>query len=362
MRFYREVVYGVDGLICIKESRLYWCSISEPPSLSIEDDLIIPTAATSTSSLSDIEASWSETPTSDRLVGAMLCTLSAAGFASLSILGKLALQLGLNLVTILGLRFGFAALLLALYLKIVRRQRLFQGWRLTLPLFLLGSIGYAGQSTLYFASLERNPASINSMLLYVYPMFVALLGWAINHQSPSRREFGAMILASAGVVLTVSGNSQVRLFSASVDPLGVLLVLASAAWYAGYIVMSDRYVHAAGPWLSTAWITFGAGISFGLAGIFSQSIDLRLSPEALSILLAMVFLSTIMALGTFLAGIRLVGPTAASLLSTTEPVFTVILALLFLNESLATQQFLGGALVLTAVLILSIPQRLSHKS
>jgi drug/metabolite transporter (DMT)-like permease len=332
----------------------------DPPPLSAEDDrVVLPAVATSTS-ISNRQTTWSESPSGDRLVGALLCTLSAAGFASLSILGKLAFQLGLNLVTILSLRFGAAALLLALYLKVVRRRRLFHGWRLTLPLILLGSIGYAGQSTLYFASLERNPASINSLLLYVYPMFVALLSWAIYRKSPSQREFTGMFLASAGVVLTVSGDFRLLSFAALVDPFGVLLVLASAAWYAGYIVISDRYVHAAGPWVSTAWIAFGAGISFGLAGIFSRSIDLNLNGEAVSILLAMVILSTIMALGTFLAGMRRVGPTAASLLSTLEPVFTVILAILFLRESLAAPQLLGGVLVLAAVILLSLPQRSSN--
>jgi drug/metabolite transporter (DMT)-like permease len=301
-------------------------------------------------------ASWLEKPESNRLIGATLCTLSAAGFASLSILGKLAFQLGLSLVTILSLRFGGAALLLALYLKVVRRRRLFQGWRSTLPLFLLGSVGYAGQSSLYFASLERNPASINSLLLYVYPVFVALLNWMLNQSKPNQKEFAAMILASAGVVLTVSGNLSLLSLASPVDPLGVIMVLASAAWYAGYIIVSDRYVHAAGPWVSTTWIAFGACVSFSVAGLFSQSIDLRLSHEAVSILLAMVFLSTIMALGLFLAGMRRVGPTAASLLSTLEPVFTVILALFLLKEHLAALQWFGGVLVLTAVVLLTLPQ------
>lgn len=324
--------------------------------MSIKDDLIVPTPPEPTSSLEDEAGTQSAMPPSDRLVGAALCTLSAAGFASLSILGKLVLELGLSLVTILSLRFGCAALLLALYLKVIQRRRLFQGWRSTVPLFLLGSIGYAGQSTLFFSSLERNPASITSMLLYVYPIFVALLGWAINHKGPSRGEVGAMILASAGVVLTVSGNSQTQTFSTGIDPLGVLLVLASAAWYAGYIVVSDRYVHKAGHWVSTTWISFGASMSFGVAGIIGKTIDLRLSTEALSILLAMVLLSTIMALGTFLAGMRRVGPTAASLLSTLEPVFTVILALVFLQEHLSLIQLVGGGLVLTAVILLTLPQ------
>ena len=294
--------------------------------------------------------------THNRFIGATLCTISAAGFASLSILGKLAFEAGLNLVTILSLRFGVAALLLAISLKVIKRQRLFLGWRVTIPLILLGSLGYAGQSTLYFASLERNSASLNSMLLYVYPVFVALLGWAFHHKRPRQREIGAMVISTTGVTLIVSGDALRLSMTGSVDPSGIVLVLASAAWYAVYIVSSDRYVHIAGPWVSTTWIALGAGVSFLLMGVFTRGIDFRLNTEATMILMGMVLLSTIMALGTFLAGMRRVGPTTASLLSTLEPVFTVILALFFLNEHLSLLQLLGGGLVLTAVILLTLPE------
>ncbi len=298
---------------------------------------------------------WADRSTSDRVAGAALCALSAAGFASLTILGKLALQSGLNLVTILGVRFCTAALLLGFFLRIVKGRRLFHGWRVTIPLLLLGSVGYAGQSSLYFASLSRNPASINALLLYVYPVFVALLSWGVNRVSPSRREVGAMIVAIAGVVLTVGVDPDRLSIGPSIDPLGVFLVLASAAWYAVYIIASDRFVFAVGPWVSTTWIALGAGGSFMLAGISTGGIDLSFSFTVALILLGIVLLSTIMALGTFLAGMRRVGPTSASLLSTLEPVFTVILSLTLLHEALITRQWIGGAFVLTAVVLLTVP-------
>lgn len=293
----------------------------------------------------------------DRLAGTALCALSAAGFASLTILGKLAFQLDMNLVTILGLRFGVAASLLAIFLKFVKGQRIFWGWRLTAQLLLLGGVGYAGQSALYFASLNRNPASINSLLLYVYPVFVALLSWRFNLVRPSRREFGALVIASTGVLLTIGVDFKGGSLETSVAPVGVVLVLASAAWYAAYIIASDRFVHSVGPWVSTTWIAAGAGSSFLLAGLFTGTFEPGLSLSTAAIILGMVLLSTIMALGTFLAGVRIVGPTTASLLSTLEPVFTVVLAMVILQEHLSTIQVSGGFLVLVAVVLLTLPGR-----
>lgn len=290
-----------------------------------------------------------------RLIGAVLCSLSAAGFASLTVLGKIALNSGLSLATILALRFGGAALLLFLYLGVVRKRSLFPGKRLTLILFALGAIGYTGQTTLYFTSLARNPASLNGILLYVYPVFVALIGWLVNRTPPARREWVAMTLALFGVALTVR-QPGVELGFSQADPIGVLLVIGSALWYSVYIVSSDRVVHKSGSWLSTAWISLGASVSFTIFGGITGLLDFNLSAQAVWIVVAMVFVSTILALGTFFAGMRIVGPTAASLLSTLEPVFTVLLAMLALAERLARTQILGGFFVLAAVVLLTLPE------
>jgi drug/metabolite transporter (DMT)-like permease len=59
----------------------------------------------------------------------------------------------------------------------------------------------------------------------------------------------------------------------------------------------------------------------------------------------------------FFAGLARVGPTTASILATVEPVVTVLLAFLVFGETLGAVQLAGGALVLTAVVVLSAPYR-----
>ena len=59
--------------------------------------------------------------------------------------------------------------------------------------------------------------------------------------------------------------------------------------------------------------------------------------------------STVGAIGLFFAGLRRVGPTTASILSTVEPLVTVALAFVVFGESLGPLQLTGGALVLGAV-------------
>ncbi|NIS81749.1 MAG: EamA family transporter [Anaerolineales bacterium] len=296
--------------------------------------------------------------TEARWVGAALCALSAAGFASLTILGKFALTIDISVTTLLGIRFGGAAILLVIYLKLIRRRRIAPGIRVTLTLFFLGAVGYASQSALYFGALGRIPASLNSLLLYVYPIFVALFGWLIYHRAPTWREWGAMVLASFGVALTLGvGEAGSMTSIGPIDKLGVAMVLTSAAGYALYIVSSEHVVNRAGPWISTTWISAGAGVSFIIAGLLSDTLNSDLPSAATWLLPAVILFSTILPVGTLLAGIARVGPTMASLISTLEPIFTVLTAVLLLNETLSTFQLVGGGFVLSAVVLLTLPTR-----
>jgi drug/metabolite transporter (DMT)-like permease len=248
-------------------------------------------------------------------------------------------------------------------LKFFQRIKLFFDPRQVIILLLLGGVLYAGQSALFFAALRRNSASLTSMLLYVYPAFVALFSWFLYRHSPSGREWAALALASTGVLLTLNPN---RVFQNAgggpIDMLGVAMVILSALSYAIYILSSARFTRQAGPWVSLVWISLGAGVSFTIIGSLTQSFTFEMGVDGFIILFMMVILSTILALGTFLAGIQRVGPTTASLLSALEPVFTVLLAMFFLGEFLTTGQAVGGALVLAAAVLLTTAGSQSSRS
>jgi len=285
-----------------------------------------------------------------RWIGTGLLAVSGAGFATLSILAKLAYGQGMRLLEILDLRFGGAALILMAFL-LLRRTRVYLGFVRTLPLILLGLVGYATQASLYVGALQRIPASVCALLLYSYPAFVALLDWAINRRRPTRMEWLALGLALAGVVLTSGRIGDVS----ALDKLGIALVLVSAVWYAGFILVSSRLIPGAGSLVGTAWITLGAFITFTFMGALLGELPTTLTPARFSIMLAMVVFSTILPIGTFMAGMVRVGPTAAALLSTLEPAFTVLMAAVYLHEALTPAQIIGGGLVLAAVVLLGLP-------
>jgi drug/metabolite transporter (DMT)-like permease len=280
-------------------------------------------------------------------LGALMCTLSAACYAGLSILAKLAQAAGLTLTGMLSLRFlGAAAFLAAILL--IQRRALFAGTRTMVRLLLLGALLYAPQAALFFTGLQRLPASVAVLLLYVYPVIVAAFDWVFNRRLPDSRTVAALVLAMFGVVLTLVPQR-----TTPVDPIGAVLVLASATGLAVYIILSERATRTSGARVGAMGIVFGAGLSFTLAGAATGTLEWPLALAEPLLVLGLIVIGTVLPVTLFLAGVGRVGPTGASLLSTLEPVFTVALGAIILQESLVPVQWLGGGCILAASLLVA---------
>lgn len=290
-----------------------------------------------------------------RWIGIGLCILSAASYGSTPILGKLGYANGLTLTIMLSLRFGGAAIALFVYLALFQRRVIYPGRRLSIILFLIGAVGYAGNTALFFGALQRIPASMASPILFIYPVFVALSEWMISRIPPTRREWMAIGMAVVGVFLAAGlnfTNTMAQMDSAS--GLGIVMVLGSSVCYTAYVISNYHLTQKVGAWVSVAWIAAGAAASFNLAGGITGTLVVNLSLTGVWILLGMIVFNTILPLGTFLAGMTRTGPTTASLLSTLEPAFTVLLALALLGERLTLLQGVGIGLVLASAILLNI--------
>lgn len=281
--------------------------------------------------------------------GATLITVSAAGFATLAIFGKLAFAAGMTLPTMLALRFSGAAALFWFFLTVTGlvAARLTPGK--VGRLLIMGGIGYAGQSTLYMLAVALIPAAVVGMLLYTYPAWVTLLAWWLDGDRPDRPRWLALALALGGTTL-IAGDP-----GGAVNAVGVGLALLAGLWYACYIVLGNRIISGVSPITSSAWILTGATISFAAVGLLLRQISFTFTaPDGWLAIGGMVVLATVIPVFAFLSGLQRVGPARAAILSSLEPVFTVLLAVAVLTERLTPTQILGSGLIIVAVLLLQL--------
>ena len=280
-------------------------------------------------------------------MGPFLCLLSAAAFGCMAIFGKLAYDAGVDVGSLLLVRFALAAAVLALIaasigaLRGLRRRAVLAG-------LAMGAIGYATQAGLYFLALERMDASLLSLLLYTYPALVTGAAIVIGREEPSARKGAALAVATAGTALVLAGAG-----TGALDPLATVMALGAAAAYTAYILTGDRVVAGVPPLALAALVTAGATVTFGAAVAITGGPDLGFAPEGWGWLTAIALVSTVGAILAFFAGLARVGPSTASILSTVEPVVTVGLAAVVFGEALTAVQLAGGVLVLATVVVLN---------
>jgi drug/metabolite transporter (DMT)-like permease len=283
-----------------------------------------------------------------RSAGTLLCLASAAAFGAMGVFGKLAYEEGVNVGTLLAARFVMAALLFWLLLR-PRDLRAMARRDLLLAL-ALGAVGYAAQAGLFFSALELIDAGLLALILYTFPAMVTVAAIVIGRERANVRRVVALLLASAGLVLVVAGAGAGKL-----DGLGVAFGLAAAVVYTTYILVGDGVAGRVPARVLSTLVCTGAAVTL-LSGSAALG-ELRpgdVTLEGWGWLLSIAVVSTVASIGLFFAGLSRVGPTTASILSTLEPVVTVVLAFIVFGETLGAVQLLGGALVIGAVIVLQL--------
>jgi drug/metabolite transporter (DMT)-like permease len=291
------------------------------------------------------------TAATDRRIGLVFIIISAASFGVMPIFARLAYNAGAEPITVLFLRFTIAAVVMNL-IMVVRRTAYPRGLIL-LELILLGAIAYVGESLAYFLALQMASAGLVALLLYIYPALVTALSAIFLKEHLTRVKIVALFLALSGTALTIritGGGSM----------LGIWLGIAAAVDYAIYILLGSRIVRRSGPMASTTVIiTSTAGVYIGIVAIHGATYPT--TSTGWIAIIAVALISTVVAFVTFFAGLKRIGPTTTSTLSTFEPIVAVVLAAIVLGETISPIQILGGILILAAVVLLATSDKWRSK-
>ena len=306
---------------------------------------------------------------SGRALGILLVLISACGFGSGALFAKPVYAAGLDWLTLLYWRFLIAAVVSWAWLLLVpANRRALRGLsRRRVAVLLALGVLYVGNSGTYFAGLETVSASLAALIVYIYPVLVAVLALRFGRRLEGRRPWFALGLALLGVALAVGGIDPTQ-----VPPIsGLLLVIASPLIYAIWIILSARLagerrmprdpappealegVQETDPAPAAAIMmsaTLGVYAVLAIAG-GRPVLPTEVPAAAWFGLLGVGLVATALAVQAFYAGTKRIGAARAALVSTVEPIYTITLATLLLGESLTPLQLLGGACVIGAVIL-----------
>lgn len=262
------------------------------------------------------------------------------------ILGKLAYEGGVAPYTLTALRMLVAVgLMWGVYLLLWRRS-LRIGWRDLLGCVAVGAINGIA-SLLYYSGLERLDASRASFLNTLYPLWVVIFLTASGE--PLRPLTLARLgLAMAGVYLLAGVGDRGR------DWLGVMLMLASGATYGWHLVAGQWVLADAPARTATLYIVTSMACVVGLARAVGRVPIEPIAAQGWGAILALG-VTTVASRLLMFAGLERLGGTEVALIGLLELVVSLGLAYLLLGERLGAVQWIGGAILMAAVLLRRTP-------
>lgn len=235
---------------------------------------------------------------------------------------------------VVALRTGMAAVLLLLIMAIFRRQYLYIYPAGLLGCAIAGSINGIG-SIFYYVGLSRLNASVAQVLYSLYPFFVAI--WLrLDHQPTSRLTTFRMVLAClSAILLTWAG-------AGSIDLVGVVFMLISAALYAIHIPINQRVLYdLPAPTVTMYTLLSMSAIVIPAYFLFDRSLPLGDDAPWLPVLglTAVTFFSRL----TLFLGVKNIGGMQTALLGLGELLVAVLFSHLLLGERLSIFQWVGMA-------------------
>ncbi|HET7483339.1 MAG TPA: DMT family transporter [Actinomycetota bacterium] len=280
------------------------------------------------------------------IAGLSLGSFSALCFGTLAISAKFAYDDGAGPLPLLAVRFTIASVLLVGF-HLVTGRRLWIGRNNVVKLVVMGAFGYGLEASLFFAALERAPAGIVGLVFYSYPMWTAIIGFATKVEPFRFRTVAALAMGTLGVALVFS------LPHASLS--GPLLALTAAVAVAIYFVVIQVVLANVDPSAAALWTTVGAAAGTWVAQAVARQ---PLPPAALTPALALGIASAVAFVALYAAIVR-IGSARAAVAAMLEPVTTLVLAAIFLNETITGRVVVGAALVVAALPVLASTKKTS---
>jgi drug/metabolite transporter (DMT)-like permease len=283
--------------------------------------------------------------------GLALALLGSVAFSGKAIIVKLAYRYGVDAVTLIMYRMLFALPMFAVLAWWAGRGKPPLSRRDWMAVLGLGLSGYYLASFLDFAGLQYVTASFERLILYLNPTLVLLIGVVFFKRHPSRRQWGALAVSYAGV-LVVFGHELT--ITGSHVALGAALVFASAVSYAIYLVYSGEVVKRIGSLRLT-------GLATSVACMFCIAQFLLVKPlGAASVAPQVIWLSVLNAVACTFAPVLMVmmaieriGASMAAQTGMIGPVSTILMGILILGEPFTPWIAAGTVLVLAGIWLLA---------
>lgn len=276
--------------------------------------------------------------------GKLFLVLSAFFYGILPVFASVAYRGGINGVTLSFLRSFISVPVLYAMIR-ADKKSLHLTRKQVYDVIKLSVIGGALPIVLLYLSYNLISTGLATTLHFVYPLVIVLLSAIIYREKMSRITLCAVLLVTIGIFMFTDLN-------VNASKTGIIFALLSGIFYSFYVIYIDRsgldrmdYI------VLTFYIMLIMSVAIFIFGVVVGGISFDFKPISWSMATIVSLVTTLGATPLLQMGIRYEGASTAGIISSVEPITTIVLGAVFLGEIIGTGQIIGGSLILFGVFL-----------
>ena len=280
--------------------------------------------------------------------GIVFTIVSALIYGFTPILARIAYDGGSNGVTMTFLRAALSLPVMGIIMKAMRISFALTRGQLR-DLMLAVGLGSTSTTILLYVSYSYIPVGMATTLHFIYPVLVSLGCVFFFREKLRASTMLALITSTAGVFLT-AGKLQI-----DASTTGIVLSVLSGFTFAYYVVCLDKSELRKLHYFKLSFYTcVVVAIVSGLYGTFTGTLTFELTPKAWLYSWIVSLFVSVGAVTLLQLGIKYTGAATASILSTFEPITSVLLGVLILGETLSLSKAAGVSCIIASVLVITL--------
>lgn len=280
------------------------------------------------------------------IIGATLC------YGLVPSLSFITFETGVVSETLLFNKFFYAAILMWAYIFIRKIPFRLTGEQVR-PMIVV-VLAYAGIAITLYMSFEYISGSLATIISFTFPAMVIATEMIRGREKVRLIKILAVILSMAGLCLIVwSPDMEIRM-------LGVVFALLCAVCYTFYTIgLSHPALKEVNSLVTAGYVMLTSAVINFVRCSFSGFPMFTENAEQLIFVLILAVVNAFLAILLFCLGVKLIGPSNASIINTAEPVCACVFGYLLINDIITSSMIIGGLLVVAAVLITNLPEKKS---
>lgn len=290
----------------------------------------------------------------DKIKGILFAALSSSTFGLAPFFTISLIMAGYSTFEALSYRWGVASLFLFL-VGVFSGIKFRMSWRDFRMVFCL-SLFRATTSFSLVVAYQNIASGVASVIHFMYPLAVALTMMFVFKEPKSKTIISAIVISIIGAVFLSTGNIESSGGGNTV--LGIVMSTISVFSYAGYIVgvRRTRAVNIPSVPLTCSVMGIGA-VLFIIGGFFTGGIRIETDPHIWLYIAGLGLVATAISNISLVQGIKLAGPTLASIMGAMEPLTAVVIGIFVFGETFSWHTAVGIVLILFAVLLVILKQQ-----